>query len=102
MQPKPQDILNVPVETQENEETKEEYSTEGWLNYIWELQIVAVHNPNVQCWTCVEMGHLGKDCPNKGKGKGGGKPGKGGGKAGGKAGGKQGGKFGGQGGGKAG
>eukprot|EP00973_Karenia_brevis_P068690 9550836-Karenia_brevis.AAC.1 len=45
MQPKPQDILNVPVETQENEETKEEHSTEEWLNYIWELQIGAVQNP---------------------------------------------------------
>eukprot|EP00973_Karenia_brevis_P013678 1855710-Karenia_brevis.AAC.1 len=65
MQPKQTDILNVPVEGQEDEETKEEYTTEEWINYIWELNIGAVQNPDVQCCTCGEMGHLGKDCPNK-------------------------------------
>eukprot|EP00973_Karenia_brevis_P011533 1560080-Karenia_brevis.AAC.1 len=58
MQPKQQDILNVPVDDQEDEGTKEEYSTEDWINYIWELQIGAVQSPNLQCWTCGQMGHL--------------------------------------------
>eukprot|EP00973_Karenia_brevis_P064045 8900393-Karenia_brevis.AAC.1 len=47
------------------------------------MQVGAVQNPNVQCWTCGQMGHLGRNCPSKGKGKGGGKNGsKGGGKGG--------------------
>eukprot|EP00973_Karenia_brevis_P046366 6429404-Karenia_brevis.AAC.1 len=83
--PKQSDILGVPVDDQAEEESPQEYSTEDWINYIWDLQIGAVPNPNVQCWTCGQWGHLGRNCPSKGKGKGGGKNGsKGGGKAGGK------------------
>eukprot|EP00973_Karenia_brevis_P091891 12409655-Karenia_brevis.AAC.1 len=38
MLPKQSDILNVPAEGQEEEEVPQEYSTEDWINYIWELQ----------------------------------------------------------------
>eukprot|EP00973_Karenia_brevis_P031769 4384034-Karenia_brevis.AAC.1 len=65
---KPSEILGVPVGGQEEEEeTPAEYSTEDWINYIWELQVGAVQNPNVQCWTCGQMRHLGRSCPSKGK-----------------------------------
>eukprot|EP00973_Karenia_brevis_P073515 10214843-Karenia_brevis.AAC.1 len=63
MMPKQSDILGVPVEAQEEEESPQEYSTEEWINYIWELQVGGVQNPNVQCWTCGQMGHLGRNCP---------------------------------------
>eukprot|EP00973_Karenia_brevis_P081655 11319993-Karenia_brevis.AAC.1 len=69
--PKQTDILNVLAEGNDDEEVPQEYSTEEWIDYIWDLQIGAVQNPNVQCWTCGQMGHLGRNCPNKGKGKGG-------------------------------
>eukprot|EP00973_Karenia_brevis_P056994 7926679-Karenia_brevis.AAC.1 len=71
MQPKQGDILNVPVEELDEEGTKEEYSTDDWINYIWDLQIGAVQNPSIQCWVCGQMGHMGRNCPSKGKGKGG-------------------------------
>eukprot|EP00973_Karenia_brevis_P014626 1996481-Karenia_brevis.AAC.1 len=68
MMPKPSEILGVPVGGhEEEEETPVEYNTKDWVNCIWELQVGAVQNPNVQRWTCGQMGHLGRNCPGKGK-----------------------------------
>eukprot|EP00973_Karenia_brevis_P051936 7214215-Karenia_brevis.AAC.1 len=36
---------------------------------MWEVQVGAVQNPNIQCWGCGQMGHIGRNCPSKGGGK---------------------------------
>eukprot|EP00973_Karenia_brevis_P021185 2911969-Karenia_brevis.AAC.1 len=46
---------------------------------MWEIQVGAVQNPSIRCWVCGQMGHMGRNCPSKGKGKGAGGVGKGGG-----------------------
>eukprot|EP00973_Karenia_brevis_P010750 1456107-Karenia_brevis.AAC.1 len=50
---------------------------EDWMTWMWDIQVGAVQNPSVQCWVCGQMGHMGRNCPSKGKGKGGPPAGKG-------------------------
>eukprot|EP00973_Karenia_brevis_P057974 8070837-Karenia_brevis.AAC.1 len=40
------------------------------MNFMWEVQVRAIQNPSVQCWVCGQMGHMGRNCPSKGKGNG--------------------------------
>eukprot|EP00973_Karenia_brevis_P077402 10753798-Karenia_brevis.AAC.1 len=48
------------------------------MSWMWDLQVGAIQNPSVQCWICGQMGHMGRNCPSKGKGKGGPPAGQGG------------------------
>eukprot|EP00973_Karenia_brevis_P078056 10842367-Karenia_brevis.AAC.1 len=50
---------------------------EDWMTWMWDIQVGAVQHPSVQCWVCGQMGHMGRNCPSKGKGKGGPPAGKG-------------------------
>eukprot|EP00973_Karenia_brevis_P070620 9818487-Karenia_brevis.AAC.1 len=64
MNPKPSDALGV--EGQEKEAPVDErYSSEAWMNFMWEVQVEAVQNANLQCWVCGQMGHMGRNCPSK-------------------------------------
>eukprot|EP00973_Karenia_brevis_P063602 8839482-Karenia_brevis.AAC.1 len=66
MNPKPSDVMGMGVAGDGGDQQG------AWL---WDNEIGAVGNPGIQCWVCGAMGHIGRNCPSKGKGKGGGKKG---------------------------
>eukprot|EP00973_Karenia_brevis_P092951 12414852-Karenia_brevis.AAC.1 len=49
MNPKPSDVLGVEGQGEETP-VEERYSSEEWRNFMWEVQVGAVQNPNIQCW----------------------------------------------------
>eukprot|EP00973_Karenia_brevis_P067746 9425257-Karenia_brevis.AAC.1 len=67
MNPKPSEVLGVEGQ-EESVADQEKYSSEEWMNWMWETQVGAIQNPSIQCWICGAMGHMGR--PSKGKGKG--------------------------------
>eukprot|EP00973_Karenia_brevis_P009114 1234578-Karenia_brevis.AAC.1 len=69
MNPKPSDVLGVGGQ-EEEAPVDERYSREEWMHFMWEVQVGAIQNPNIQCWVCGQMGRMGRSCPSKGKGKG--------------------------------
>eukprot|EP00973_Karenia_brevis_P020904 2874841-Karenia_brevis.AAC.1 len=69
MTPKPSEVLGV--EGQEEVPVEQEkYSGDEWMSWMWDIQVGAIQNPSIQCWVCGQMGHMGRNCPSKGKGKG--------------------------------
>eukprot|EP00973_Karenia_brevis_P080724 11200271-Karenia_brevis.AAC.1 len=48
------------------------------MSWMLDIQVGAIQNPSIQCWVCGQRGHMGTNCPSKGKGKGDSPAGKGG------------------------
>eukprot|EP00973_Karenia_brevis_P022405 3084603-Karenia_brevis.AAC.1 len=69
MTPKPSEVLGVEGQGEVPVE-QNKYSTDEWLSWMWDYQVGAIQNPSIQCWICGQVGHIGRNCPSKGKGKG--------------------------------
>eukprot|EP00973_Karenia_brevis_P021572 2965480-Karenia_brevis.AAC.1 len=79
MNPKPSEVLGVEGQEEPAVAGEEKYTSDEWMSWMWEIQVGAVQNPSIQCWVCGQMGHMGRNCPSKGKGEGSVVGGKGGG-----------------------
>eukprot|EP00973_Karenia_brevis_P042501 5883934-Karenia_brevis.AAC.1 len=70
MHPKPSDVIGMDTPNEGADQSgavEGKYSSEEWMQWMWENDIGAAGSPNIQCWVCGALGHIGRNCPSKGK-----------------------------------